>query len=96
MIDRITDLVNKVQTNFDNDPFMTFITLNRSLQYKPRRDSDRNLKYGSVKPCNQNKKRDLSNILYLRTPDSCASISEPEPVKTEVKKGGIMPPLSWA
>ena len=45
MISRIADVVNKVATNFNSDPFMTLLTLNRGFDYKVRQIDD-NLKYG--------------------------------------------------
>ena len=48
MVTAIAELTNRVGMGFNNDPFMTLLTLNRSLTYKVRA-SDKSLKYGTVK-----------------------------------------------
>ena len=60
MLRAITEVVNRVSTAFNNDPFMSILTLNRSLKHKVRRTYDKPLKYGVVKPCDQGKKRDMT------------------------------------
>ena len=74
MVKAITGLVNRMVTQFDNDQFMTVMNLRCSLKYNVRTSQDKPLKYGGVKSCDQNRKRDLKQILFNRTPDSCSSL----------------------
>jgi hypothetical protein len=48
MVTAIAELTNKAGMGFNNDPFMTFLSLNRSLTYRVRA-SDKALRYGTVK-----------------------------------------------
>ena len=50
MLGKISDIINKVSSSFNNDPFMSMATLNRNFEYKIRKESE-TLKFGQVKPC---------------------------------------------